>query len=155
MIVRIFVGYANSRTAESALFRAIIFGTISPKIRIMNVMTTVEITEATPSLFTDLIEIRSCIVTTVAAVDAAMFARLLPIRIAESAVVKSSLILYARAADLLPASAAFFRRILFDALNEISDAEKKAERTTISAIMRICLIICLPPPLRLLRQEGG
>ena len=74
---------------------------------------------------------------TVAAVEAAMFARLLPIRMAESAVVKSSLILYASAAEELPASAAFLRRILFEALKEISDAEKNAERITIRTMIRI------------------
>jgi hypothetical protein len=53
-----------------------------------------------------------------------MFARLLPISIAERAVWNFSAMLKAIFAVLLPLSAALRRRILFAELKAISDAEK-------------------------------
>jgi hypothetical protein len=69
-------------------------------------------------------------------VETAIFARLFPIRIAESAMVKRSVIEKATFAVLLPPSAARRRRILFAELKAISDAEKYAERHTIMKITR-------------------
>ena len=57
-------------------------------------------------------------------VETAMFARLLPIRIADRAVVNFSVMPKAIFAVLLPPSAARRRRILLEELKAISEAEK-------------------------------
>jgi hypothetical protein len=66
-----------------------------------------------------------------------MLTRLFPIRIVESVHVKFSLIFNESFAKKLPDSAAFFRRIAFEALNAISVPEKNADRMIMGMMIRI------------------
>ena len=132
-IIKMRTGIAIHMTTVSACCLHKSFGTISPKIKTITVIITVARVEAiaSPPLTPD----SSAMAIEVAAVDAAIFARLLPISIAERAMVKCSLILFASLAVLEPASPALRRRILLAALKDISLPEKKADSTSIRSII--------------------
>ena len=86
MIVSIRTGIATHRTTVSACCLQRSFGTISPNMRTITVMITVERVDASaspPFMFAS-----NAIAMEVAAVEAAILARLLPMSIADSAVVK-------------------------------------------------------------------
>ena len=133
IIVRIRTGTATQRTTVSACCLQRRLGTISPKINTIIVMIIVESVEASASPpFTFA---KSAMAIDVDAVEAAILARLLPIRMAERAVVKLSLILHASRAVREPDSLALRKRILFEALKDISLPEKNAESTSITKII--------------------
>ena len=119
IIVRILVGMAMNFTTVSAFCFAITLGMISPNISMITVTRIVAIVEAMATLF-----LKRSITIRVLQVETAILARLLPIRMVESATVNFSVMEKASFADLLPPSAARRRRILFAELNAISDAEK-------------------------------
>ena len=100
-----------------ALFFAIIFGIVSPKMMTSTVMTTVD-TQA--YLSSPAISITS----TEPIDDAAMFTRLLPMSIAESVSSKRSIILTAIAALFEPPSRALSRRRRLQLDYALSDDEK-------------------------------
>ena len=117
--VRIRVGIATTRDTPSACCLARLLGTISPQMRITMVTTMVATVDATPTCSGN----RSIMISVVQ-VETAMLARLLPIRIEESDVVKFSAMSCAILAVFEPSSAARRKRILFAELKAISDAEK-------------------------------
>ena len=125
------VGMAIKLTTLSAFCFAKTLGRISPKIRITTVTRIVAMVDARPTL-----SLKRFITIRVVQVETAMFARLLPISIAERAMVNFSVMSYAILAVLLPPSAARRRRILFAELKAISDAEKYAEQHIIIKITR-------------------
>ena len=104
-------GYAVRHAARSLFCLQTTFGTISPKIRIRIVMTTVAIVAASPvepCPFPICFAMESAMVVEVA--DAAMLTKLLPTSTAVSASSNLSEILSANFAMRLPSSASFFRR---------------------------------------------
>ncbi len=111
---------ANSANSKG-IFLAMILGLISPKIRITTVMKRVAgrvaFSPTKPMTITVEMEV------------AAMFTRLLPIRMVDRVLSKFSTMYTARRAGKLPSSALFFSLLCLTEEKAISGAEKKAENT--------------------------
>lgn len=104
----------------SGLSLAKLLGNISPKIKTIMVITTVA--TARPE------EPKKAVKTTVAMDAAAILTMLLPMRIVDRALSKSSISVSTLAAFLLPVLAMFFKRILLHEDSAVSEEEKKADK---------------------------
>ena len=122
---------ANRNAIRSACIVATVFGVISPNIRIKSVRMPVAIpTILLPQMW---------VARTVAREDAYRFTTLLPIRIALSILLGSSMIFNTYSACLSPFSASVRTRILLTVVSAVSAEEKKADsaNSTISTINSI------------------
>ena len=129
--IKIQIILQKRRDIFSARRVAMVFGEISPKIRI----STVRIPVAIPAPALP----KTCMARVVAREDAVRLTTLLPIRIALSIFAESSVILSTRAARLFPSSASDRIRMRFTVVSAVSDEEKKADRASRMTRMINCI----------------
>ncbi len=146
-IVRMRTGTATPSAWRVAFSLATIFGMVSPKMMIVRVMAAVAI-----QTFLSLPV--SAITRTEPRDEAAMFTRLLPMRIAERALSKDSVIFSAMPARLEPSSRRRSRRSVLQEESAISDPEKNAERITQSTRPAIRKGMLMRPRLPSLREAA-
>ena len=122
---------ANRNAIRSACIVATVFGVISPKIKIKSVRMPVAIpTILLPQMW---------VARTVAREDAYRFTTLLPIRIALSILLGSSMIFNTYSACLSPFSASVRTRILLTVVSAVSAEEKKADIKSSSFKINSCI----------------